>query len=77
MYWYFAFPKGFLGKYKSLITKSQILQHTIVLFSIIYSQLNKNCNVNNIGNIIGLMLYSMYLIYFILFYSKNYVKNKI
>jgi len=77
MYWYFAFPKGFLGKYKSFITKSQILQHIIVLFSIIYSQLNKNCNVNNIGNIVGFILYSMYLIYFILFYSKNYIKNKI
>ena len=76
MYWYFAYPNGRLNKFKKLITKIQILQHIICLTTIVYTLNLENCNVNKLGNLIGLLLYLMYLIYFILFYIKIY-KEKI
>lgn len=76
MYWYFAYPNGRLNKFKKLITKIQILQHIICLTTIVYTLNLKNCDVNKLGNFIGLLLYLMYLFYFGLFYIRTY-KEKI
>lgn len=71
MYWYFAFPKVFLKKFKKFITISQIVQHIICICTIIwiYFILN-NCDQHPIGLELGLFLYSMYLFNFVKFYIK-------
>lgn len=73
MYWYFAFPKGFLYNYRKLITKSQIMQHIFVCYTLIYVETLKNCNQNIYGNRLGIFLYSMYLFYFGRFYINVYI----
>jgi len=75
MYWYFAFPKGFLYKYRMLITRSQIIQHILVIISAIYTYIMDNCEQNKYGNIIGLLMYFMYLFYFTVFYINSYLKK--
>ena len=75
MYWYYAFPTGFLKKYKIYITKIQIYQHIICLLTILYTLTLKNCKHNKYGNILGLICYLMYLFYFVKFYINNYFKN--
>jgi hypothetical protein len=72
MYWYFAFPKGFLHKYRKLITQSQIVQHIGCLGVIIYTSTIDNCEQAEYVNIFGFAMYSMYLFYFGLFYIKTY-----
>ena len=72
MYWYFAFPKGFLHKYRKLITQSQIVQHIGCLGVIIYTSKIDNCEQAEYGNVFGLAMYSMYLFYFGVFYINTY-----
>ena len=73
MYWYFAYPRGYLSKYKVLITQGQIVQHIICLITIVYTSFLENCEQNKYGNKIGFLLYMMYLIYFIMFYFNKYI----
>ena len=73
MYWYFAYPGGYLKKYKVLITQSQIVQHIVCLVTIIYTSFLDNCDQNKYGNSVGFLLYMMYLLYFSMFYFKNYI----
>ena len=72
MYWYFAYPKGFLYKYRHLITQSQIVQHIICLSTTIIVPFVNDCSQNFTGHLLGFLLYTMYLIYFIIFYLKKY-----
>lgn len=72
MYWYFAFPKGFLHKYRKLITQSQIIQHIGCLATIVYTSSIDNCEQAEYVNAFGFALYSMYLFYFSLFYLQTY-----
>lgn len=72
MYWYFAFPKGFLHKYRKLITQSQIVQHLGCLATIVYTSSIDNCEQAEYVNAFGFALYSMYLFYFSLFYLQTY-----
>ena len=72
MYWYFAFPKGFLHKYRKLITQSQIVQHIGCLGVIIYTSIIDDCEQAEYVNVFGFAMYSMYLFYFGLFYINTY-----
>ncbi len=72
MYWYFAFPKGFLYKYRKLITQSQIVQHIGCLATIIYTSSIENCEQAEYVNAFGFAMYSMYLFYFSMFYLRTY-----
>ena len=72
MYWYFAYPKGILYKYRKLITQGQIVQHVICLTTSLYTYNLENCTQNTYGNIALILLYLMYLVYFVQFYSKTY-----
>ena len=76
MYLYFAYPKGFLFKYRKYITQFQILQHVICLITIFYTNNLKNCNQNKFGNLSGLLGYLIYLFYFLMFYFKSYFSYK-
>ena len=71
MYWYFAYPKGYLFRFRRMITQSQIIQHILCLITIIFTPFVSNCNQNIYGHILGFFLYTMYLIYFVLFYFKK------
>lgn len=75
MYWYFAFPKGIMYKYRQLITISQLIQHIIVIFSCIATLIMDNCEQNEYGNKFGLLMYFMYLFYFCIFYIKTYLRK--
>ena len=68
MYWYFAYPKGYLRKWRSYITKLQIIQHILCLITIISVNFISNCSQNIYGLILGFFLYSVYLIFFLHFY---------
>ena len=76
MYWYFAFPKGLLHRYRKMITQSQIIQHVICLGIITYTSVIDDCSQAEYVNSFGMAMYSMYLFYFVLFYLESYVKNK-
>jgi hypothetical protein len=77
MYWYFAYPKGGLHRYRKLITSSQIIQHIISLISLIYVKVNEvDCPQNKLFLESGIALYGMYLFYFTLFYVKSYNSKK-
>jgi len=75
MYLYFAYPNGFLNKYRKIITQMQIVQHIICLSTIFHTTCLDNCKQNPHGNELGFILYSMYLFYFSLFYLKAYMLN--
>jgi len=76
MYWYFAYPKGFLFKYRKTITTIQIYQHIIALCTCIYVIfINPDCEQNYYGIRLGFVLYMMYFGFFMEFYIKNYIKN--
>lgn len=78
MYWYFAYPKGCLHRYRKLITMSQIVQHIISLVSLVYVKLNElNCPQNKWLLEVAIALYGMYLFYFTLFYIQSYNSKKI
>jgi hypothetical protein len=71
MYWYFAYPKGWLHRYRRMITQSQILQHVMCIGTIIYTMTIDNCEQTEYINVIGLSMYCMYLFYFVSFYLGN------
>lgn len=75
MYYYFAFPYGFMGKFRKLITQIQLVQHFIVLSSSIYIINLNNCKQNKYGIELCIILYSMYIIYFSRFYINTYIKK--
>ena len=75
MYWYFAFPKGIMYKFKKLITISQIIQHILVIVTGISTLLMDNCQQNLYGNKFGLLMYLIYLFYFSMFYIKSYLRK--
>ncbi len=79
MYLYFAFPKGVLFKFRSLITKIQIIQHVICLTAICYVLFYAtSCNTQTkYGASFGLLLYGIYLYYFLEFYISNYLIKKL
>ena len=73
MYWYFAYPKGKLYRYRKIITQIQIIQHIFIMiltFSTLY--IFDNCKQNYYGNLIGFYLYVMYFSFFTFFYFKKY-----
>ena len=76
MYWYFAYPNGFLRPYRFRITQIQIIQHIICILTSIYMCF-LDCDQNKYGNICGLICYIMYLFYFSIFYIESYFNNKI
>ena len=75
MYWYFAYPKGIMRKFRQLITISQLIQHIIVIISAIATLIMDNCEQNMYGNKFGLLMYFMYLFYFTSFYVKSYLRK--
>jgi hypothetical protein len=78
MYWYFAFPKGGLHRYRKLITISQILQHIISLVLLVYVKMNElECPQNKWALEVAITLYGMYLFYFTAFYLQSYSSQKI
>ena len=76
MYWYFAYPRGIMHKFRKLITISQIIQHIIVLISGVTTLMMDNCQQNKYGNKFGLLMYLMYLFYFSIFYINSYMEKK-
>jgi hypothetical protein len=76
MYFYYAFPHGFMKKYRKFITTIQIIQHCLCLsgFTYIYFNLD-SCVTTTVGIKMALMLYVMYLTFFVLFYIVAYVQN--
>lgn len=76
MYWYFAFPHGFLYPYRRFITQIQIVQHIFCIATTIYSFVLDDCNNGFIGRCTALSLYTLYLVYFAQFYIRSYLKKK-
>ena len=76
MYYYFAFPYGFMKKFKKMITQIQLFQHFMVLTSSIYILNLDNCKQNKYGTELSILLYTMYIIYFSKFYINTYLKIK-
>lgn len=74
MYWYFAEPKGWLYPYRQYITRIQIVQHILCLYTIYKTYMigSETCEQNKYGNFFGALMYSMYLFYFISFYINKY-----
>jgi len=78
MYWYFAYPKGGLHRYRKLITSSQIIQHIISLVSLVYVKMNElECPQNYLVLETAIALYGMYLFYFTAFYLQSYSSKKV
>ena len=75
MYYYFAFPYGFMGNFRKLITQIQLVQHFIVLSTSIYIINLNDCKQNKYGIELCIILYSMYIIYFSRFYINTYIKK--
>jgi len=75
MYWYFAYPKGFLSNHKKLITITQISQFILGVIGIIIALKEENCKQNKYGSEIGLVLYSIYVYHFSLYFNRAYLKN--
>ena len=77
MYWYFAYPKGFLHKYRKIITQSQIIQHIVCLGVLVYTSVIDDCSQAEYANPFGIAMYSMYLFYFVMFYANTYYRSKV
>ena len=75
MYYYFAFPYGFMSKFRKLITQIQLVQHFTVLSTSIYIINLNNCKKNKYGTELCIILYSMYIVYFSKFYINTYIKK--
>ena len=76
MYCYFAFPNGFLRPYRLWITKIQIIQHAVCIFTLSYA-FYYNCFHSLTGVIITSMLYLFFMIKFTSFYlNARTIKNK-
>lgn len=72
MYWYFAYPDGFLKRFRKQITQIQIVQHIICLTTIIYTQfVHKSCAQIPWGNEVGFAMYMMYLVFFMMMYFSD------
>jgi len=76
MYWYFAFPQGFLYPYRQFITRIQIIQHVIAITCAGYSFMANDCDDLFVSRAFGLALYIMYLAYFAQFYIIAYLKKE-
>lgn len=76
MYWYFAYPKGKLFPYRIWITRIQIIQYIMVLYSLIYgyewTMYDESCRQNKYSYELAIFLYLMYLVFFFNFYIQNY-----
>ena len=76
MYFYYAFPHGFMRRYRQWITTIQIIQHCMCLSGFTYIYFNLDRCVSTPGGIkMALMLYVMYLTFFVLFYIVQYVQG--
>lgn len=75
MYWYFAFPNGWLYPYRRYITQIQIVQHIVCLTTIVhtYALGSERCEQNKYGNFYGGLMYLMYLCFFAKFYIGKYL----
>jgi len=77
MYWYYAYPKGALQKYKKYITQIQIIQHIYMILSTIY--IYNYCDWITIKYMIpyysSVICYSYYLFKFAMFYFINYIEK--
>ena len=71
MYWYFAYPKGWLHKHRRMITQSQIVQHVICLSTLVYTHYINYCQQAEYANEFAMAMYSMYLFFFVSFYIGN------
>jgi hypothetical protein len=76
MYWYFAYPKGFLYPYRKMITQSQIVQHIACVTTVVYTYFKEDCAQNGYGLYATGALYCMYLFYFSVFYLNTYYSRK-
>ena len=75
MYWYFAYPNGFLRKYRQMITVGQIVQHIFCLLVVLYIALIDDCEQAEYSHLMAGMLYTMYLVFFVLFYIRSYIDS--
>lgn len=76
MYWYFAYPRGFLRPYRQIITQIQIVQHIICVTGSIWNLFYRSyCPQPLIGNVMATSLYVMYLGYFLQFYIRSYLRK--
>jgi hypothetical protein len=76
MYYYYAFPRGFMRRYRQWITTIQIVQHCMCLSGMTYIYLHKDeCATTPIGTELALAMYVMYLTFFVMFYVVQYVQR--
>ena len=76
MYYYFAFPRGFMRKYRQAITVIQLIQHVACLSGWTYIYLHiDQCYSTVLGIQLALGLYVMYLTFFSIFYFVQYVRG--
>ena len=78
MYWYFAYPRGFLRPYAAWITRIQIVQHILCIGTSVYGNYRiytyDDCyHGSRHGIQFALALYGMYLFYFTTFYISRYL----
>lgn len=75
MYAYYWSPTAF-RPIRQWITRLQIVQHAVVLLSILYTSYKavgtEDCHVTLLGNGLSLLLYGMYLVQFVAFYARSY-----
>lgn len=75
MYWYFAFPKGFLRPWRRSITRLQIAQHVMCVATLLYSYQAESCHQDPAGHLAAIVCYTMYLGFFTAFYIKDKLKR--
>ena len=78
MYWYFAYPQGFLRPYAAWITRIQIIQHILCIgvsgYGNYMMHAHNDCyHGSRYGMQFALGLYGMYLFYFTTFYVSKYL----
>jgi len=75
MYWYYAYPRGVLYKYKKIITQIQIVQHIYMILSTIY--IYNYCDWILVKYTVpyysSVVCYSYYLFKFVMFYFVTYI----
>ena len=75
MYWYFAYPNGFLRKYRQMITIGQIVQHVFCLYSLVCVSMFDDCEQAEYSLMMAGAMYTMYLGFFVLFYIGSYIDS--
>ncbi len=77
MYWYFAYPKGFLSSYSKLITCIQLFQHLscMIITGLTLFLFTDSCTQNFVGNILLFFGYVHNFSFFLHFYIHKYIKN--